>query len=78
MIIYCQNINVVSEKGSAFNIVYIWCLNFGNKLSKIKKAFGALLTGLSKAFDCLNDNLLIANLHAYGLDLSIVKLLQNF
>ena len=31
------------------------------------KAFGALLTGLSKAFDCLSYDLLIAKLHAYGL-----------
>ena len=30
------------------------------------KVFGALLTDLSKAFDCLSHELLIAKFHAYG------------
>ena len=40
------------------------------------KAFGALMTDLSKAFDCLSDNLMIAKLHPCGIDLSFLKFLQ--
>ena len=40
-------------------------------------AFGALLTDLSKAFDCLPHELLIAKPHAYGVDIPSLKLLQS-
>ena len=41
-------------------------------------AFGALLTDLSKAFDCLSHELLIAKLHAYGVDIPSLKLLRSY
>ena len=43
-----------------------------------KKTFGTLLMDLSKAFDCLSHDLLIAKLHAYGLDLASLKILQDY
>ena len=42
------------------------------------KAFGALLTDLSKAFDCLSHDLLIAKLHACGLDIDSLNKLQDY
>ena len=41
-------------------------------------AFGALLTDLSKAFDCLPHELLIAKLDAYGFDKSSLKLIHSY
>ena len=42
------------------------------------KMFGALLTDLSKAFDCLDHELLIAKLNAYGFSLTALKLVHNY
>ena len=44
-----------------------------------KKGFsGAILMDLSKAFDCLNHDLLIAKLHAYGFSKKSVKLIRSY
>ena len=42
------------------------------------KFFGALLTDLSKAFDCLPLELLIAKLHAYGFSLAALRLVHSY
>ena len=42
------------------------------------KVFEALLTDLSKAFDCLNHELLIAKLNAYGFTLPALKLVHDY
>ena len=42
------------------------------------RAFGALLTDLSKAFDCLSHELLIAQLNAYGFDKRSLTLIFNY
>ena len=39
---------------------------------------GAILMDLSKAFDTLNYNLLIAKLHAYGFQHGALKLLHSY
>ena len=42
------------------------------------KGFGALLTDLSKAFDCFSHDFLIPKLHAYGLDIDSLNILQDY
>ena len=44
------------------------------KFGDNNKAFRVLLTDLSKAFNCLSHDLLIAKLHAYGLDIDSFNL----
>ena len=42
------------------------------------KVFGALLTDLSKAFDCLDHELLTAKLNAYGFTLPALRLIHDY
>ena len=42
------------------------------------KMFGALLTDLSKGFDCLDHELLIAKLNAFGFSLTALNLVHNY
>ena len=42
------------------------------------KMFGALLSDLSKTFDCFDHELLIEKLNAYGFSLTALKLVHNY
>ena len=42
------------------------------------RTFGALMTDLYKAFDCLHHELSIANFNANGFDVEFVKLIQHY
>ena len=50
-----------------------WENSFDNK-----KHAGAILTDLSKAFDCINHELLIAKLEAYGFDKNALKFIHSY
>ena len=39
--------------------------------------YGALLTDLSKAFDCLSHDLIVAKLHGYGFSMESLKLING-
>ena len=45
---------------------------------EFRDEYAALVTDLSKAFDCLHHDLLIARLHAYGFDTPSLKLIHSY
>ena len=53
-------------------------------LEKFRKAsdeggdYAALLTDLLKVFDCIPHDLIIAKLHAYGFNMSSLKLMSSY
>ena len=53
-------------------------LNLWKGATDNNKAIGALLIDLSKAFDCLSHDLLIAKFHAFGLDIDSLSILQGY
>ena len=67
---------MVSERATILNNITL-LVKWKNAIDK-GKVFGALLTDLSKAFDCLNHELLISKLNAYGFTLPALKLVHNY
>ena len=62
---------------SAQNCLLFMVEKWRRHLDKYEKA-GVLLTDLSKAFDCLWHDLLVAKLHAYGFDHQSLKLIHSY
>ena len=55
-------------------------LSFVRKMDEVYrgKVVGAVLADLSKAFDCLNHDFLIAKLNAYGFSLPALRLIHDY
>ena len=66
------------RKGSSAQNCLLFMIEKLKKCLDSKGFIGILLTDLSKDFDCLDHDLLIAKLYAYGFDLNAVKLIQSY
>ena len=65
------------RKGFSTEQCLIVMLEIWRKALDDKSSAGGILTGISKAFDCLNHYLLIAKLEAYGFDIKSLKFVYN-
>ena len=72
--IYCFQVNV---DYSTQHCLLVLIENFKEAIDTGNR-FGAVLTDLSKVFDCLDHSLLVAKLHWYGLSLLSLKLIFSY
>ena len=66
------------RKGHSTEQCLLKMLEIWKKAADEKRFAGAILTDLSKAFDCLNHDLLIAKLNAYEFDLTSLQFIRSY
>ena len=66
------------RKGYSTQHTLLYMLENLKKALDRKKFTGILMTDLSKAFDCLSHELIIAKLYAYGLSKNSLKLISDY
>ena len=66
------------RKGYSTQYCLLIMLEIIRKSLDNNKACAALLTDLSKTFDCIRHDLLIAKLHAYGFDDNVLILMYSY
>ena len=67
-----------SRKGYSTQHCPLFMLEKWKRAADNGKIFGILLTDLSKAFDFLSHELLLAKLHAYGFSISALRLIYSY
>ena len=72
--------NFIAAYGKTYSSInfLIRLIRNWKKTSRQKKIVGTVLMGLSKAFDCIPHNLLIAKLHAYGFNKKALTFLYSY
>ena len=65
------------RKGHSTQHCLLVMIEMWRKALDDKRVAGAILIDLSKAFDCLSHDLLIAKLEAYGFERSALKLIHD-
>ena len=75
---FFRSINLIVQKGHSAQHCLFAMQGKSKQAVDNSQAFETLLTDLSKAFDCLPDELLIAKCNAYGFSLKILKLINNY
>ena len=74
---YSQNHNVVFVRHSTQHCLLVLIEKCRKVLNK-RGFVGVLLTDLSKAFDCIDHELLITKLHAYGFNIKSLEFIHSY
>ena len=74
----CSDYQFRFRKGISAQQCLITLIETWKKYLDNNESFRALLTDLSKAFGCANNELLIAKIHTYGLDTSSLRLIHSY
>ena len=76
-ILFSLNIDVNLGKVLVLSTVLVSMLEKWKSATDNNKSFGSFLTDLSKAFNCLSHDLLVAKLNAYGFSMSALRFVHS-